>query len=42
MVFFAREYMWVPQHSKDTLRLSAVSLIIVCSLNEDNHLILGK
>lgn len=25
MVFFAREYTWVPQHSKDTLFLSAVS-----------------
>lgn len=25
MVFFAREYTWVPKHSKDTLLLSAVS-----------------
>lgn len=27
MVFFAREYMWVPRHSKDTLFLSSVSMI---------------
>lgn len=26
MVFFAREYMWVPPHSKDTLFLSAVRI----------------
>lgn len=46
MVFFAREYMWVPQHSRDTLFLSAVRNVFrfrirFCLLFFNFHLIIN-